>query len=610
MKNREMGSLNKFSEALGTFEAKKEKFEERMKVVMFECDEVEDHYQVMHKFSSGCLDEIGSRKRYLESVKESIMQQVSQVFAPKKRSIEAGLNRLEEKEKRVKRALQKVEMGTVQYEKLKESVDNQLYYVLKKEKELQSRFDEMTRIQGEMEKMKTELDLKEKTLRCLKDENDEKEKNLESRVKEIDEMERNLETKKQGIDSEEKRKLTELDLQERILLMREKELNTRENEVVFNQKLLQEKLFQVDSKEKNLGLRVAKVEEMERHLERKLQEIGSKEKIQGSKFTELDLKERFLKVKIKELQIREQEVAAKENMARRNTACLANVEISVEESSRNRAKALDLQISGTNNRSQAQVPEDIIVLDPEPSPNLICPVAPNPVAHLSSSTAEKGRLTRNFSVGEIWTCFAMDNLPRIHAQIINIINTGADIKLAAVWLKPRPVYKGEEQWVANGLPVCCGMFEHGSATVLSPTSFSHKTLCTGIQPWIIFPSEGDIWAMYKDWDLIRWASHPEIHKHCQYEFVEILPYPVINSSFVGIRVAHLDKVAGSVTSFKRRRQNDGDSFLIMPDCLYRFSHKVPSIKKAFPGVNGISDCTFELDLNFQFCRGLQHQVLW
>ncbi|KAI8533687.1 hypothetical protein RHMOL_Rhmol10G0028300 [Rhododendron molle] len=109
--------------------------------------------------------------------------------------------------------------------------------------------------------------------------------------------------------------------------------------------------------------------------------------------------------------------------------------------------------------------------------------------------------------------------------------------------------------------------------------------------YLIYPRKGEIWALFKDWD-ISWSSDPENHKKYQYEIVEVI------SDFVsddGTRVAYLEKVVGFVSVSQPTSREGKSSVLILPAELLRFSHCIPSFKLMGTEKEGISEGSFELD---------------
>ncbi|KAI3776606.1 hypothetical protein L1987_46392 [Smallanthus sonchifolius] len=83
--------------------------------------------------------------------------------------------------------------------------------------------------------------------------------------------------------------------------------------------------------------------------------------------------------------------------------------------------------------------------------------------------------------------------------------------------------------------------------------------------YVISPQKGEIWALFKDWD-INWSSDPESHKKFKFDIVEILS---VHDDCVS--VAFLMKVKG-------------------------FSHHIPSAKLTGNEKAGVPTGSFELDM--------------
>ncbi|CAI9091288.1 OLC1v1026267C2 [Oldenlandia corymbosa var. corymbosa] len=589
-----MGSSRKLSEAFGLVEEKTVSIQERMIMVMRELDSVEAHYKKIQDLSYGRSNELQSKEESLKSFEKSVAKQIHERFDSRRRAIEKGLKKFGEKEKFLRGALEKMEMEGKQSEIMKVSVEKTLTDVLLKEKEFQCLLDELKKIQGQVEKRGAELDSMEETLRCRKDEIDEKEKNLILRVNEVDELERKLERRLHEFDSAEKSRLCELE--------------TRENEVISNQKLVEARNFQIDSKK--------------RLLEKRKNALDSEAERLKQREDELDVRAQNLMDLAKQLEAKEEGLGGANNSVsptkpadvrsvRRKRVSPGHEERKVQENRRQRGKrssgipgesigkieVQDLQNSGRKTTTQAQMTEDLTELDPEPDLNSLGNFASNPIGDPSFTSDE------NLDVHQTWACFdAKDRMPRKYARVINLINQDGEVRLEVLWLKPCPEYKGEKEWVEAGLPVSCGEFEPGEISVESPTIFSHLALGILDPVWTILPRQGETWALYRDWDIVKWASHQGLHRHCEYDIVEIPPHPRHQPLFRCISVTLLDRIEGSVKLFTRRSRKDKDSFLIKANSLYRFSHKVPSVQKMCIDENGILHDILELDLN---CLPLQ-----
>ncbi|XP_012088500.2 uncharacterized protein LOC105647118 [Jatropha curcas] len=207
---------------------------------------------------------------------------------------------------------------------------------------------------------------------------------------------------------------------------------------------------------------------------------------------------------------------------------------------------------------------------------------------------DKIRNDRCFSIGQIWAVYdTLDAMPRFYARIRKVFSPG--FKLRVTWLEPDPDDDDGIEWVSEDLPASCGKFRHGhSENTEDRLMFSHKIDWEkGSQKdtYKIFPRKGEIWAVFKNWD-IRWKSDVDPNRKFEYEFVEILSE---YTEDVGASVAYLGKVKGYVSLFCRIRKEGKDKFQIPPGELFRFSHMIPSFKLTGEERQGVPKGSFELD---------------
>ncbi|KAM7476959.1 hypothetical protein LguiB_024202 [Lonicera macranthoides] len=210
------------------------------------------------------------------------------------------------------------------------------------------------------------------------------------------------------------------------------------------------------------------------------------------------------------------------------------------------------------------------------------------------SDFDKDKEEHCFSVDQIWACYdTIDGMPRFYAQVRKVYSS--EFKLRITWLEPEPEDEGEIEWVDGGLPVACGKFVRGDSEETSDRPmFSHQMLFKKVgkrNSYLIYPKMGEIWAVFKDWD-IRWSSDPENHKKCELEVVEVLSN---FGDFDGIRVAYLEKVKGFLSLFQKTIRGGVASFLIKSGELFRFSHRIPSFKMTGTEREGVPIGSFELD---------------
>ncbi|PIN22962.1 hypothetical protein CDL12_04314 [Handroanthus impetiginosus] len=210
------------------------------------------------------------------------------------------------------------------------------------------------------------------------------------------------------------------------------------------------------------------------------------------------------------------------------------------------------------------------------------------------SDFDKERDENRFAINQFWACYdEFDGMPRFYAKVKKV--RASPFELSITWLEAVPVNEDYEKWLGEGLPVGCGSFKLGKTEKTSARlSFSHQVHCERGKKrgsLMIYPREGEVWALFKNW-ASRWSSNPENHKEFKYELVEVL------SDFVadmGIKVGYLEKVTGFVSLFQRAGQGAADSFIIGPNELYKFSHRVPSFKMTGSEREGVPIGSFELD---------------
>ncbi|CAN4123254.1 unnamed protein product [Withania somnifera] len=212
------------------------------------------------------------------------------------------------------------------------------------------------------------------------------------------------------------------------------------------------------------------------------------------------------------------------------------------------------------------------------------------------SDFEKDREESCFKVGQVWAVYdTLDAMPRFYAVIRMILPPA--FKLRITWLEPDPLNEDEIRWLSEGLPASCGRFRLGNSEYTEDhPMFSHLACAINGNNYNvikIFPLEGETWAIFKDWDM-NWCSHLESKKNYKYEFVEVLSD---YADEIGVRVAYLGKAKGFTCLFYRAvaKLGERDSFLIPARDMFRFSHRVPSIKVTGMERDNVPEGSFELD---------------
>lgn len=233
---------------------------------------------------------------------------------------------------------------------------------------------------------------------------------------------------------------------------------------------------------------------------------------------------------------------------------------------------------------------------------------PTVYSNLLITDFDKDKL-KSLSAGQTWASYSEDDFPRSYFRVLKVLHKprrSGLVRLRIVWLQPLPNYIAWKkvwkelkyvnlpihwnEWIDTGLPVGSGVFKCGKEQTLSLSldSLSGRLCCKNKNsPYLVHPGKGETWAIYNNWDIVRWTSNPENHKHCKFDIVEIL-----GRNPNGFRVAKLDKVGGFVSLFQRSSQS---SFLIEDQELFRFSHKVPSFRMTGTERQGVPKGSFELD---------------
>lgn len=185
------------------------------------------------------------------------------------------------------------------------------------------------------------------------------------------------------------------------------------------------------------------------------------------------------------------------------------------------------------------------------------------------------RTESSFGDDQLWAAYDDDDgMPRYYARIHKVISL-KPFKMKISWLNSRSNSElGPVCWVDSGFSKTCGDFRAGrhefSETL---NAFSHKVKWRkGARGVIrIFPSKGDIWALYRNWS-------PDWNEHTPDELIHIYDMVEVLDDFneeQGVSVAPLVKVAGYRTVFQKHM--DPKKVCRIPKAeMFRFSHQVPS----------------------------------
>ncbi|VFQ93743.1 unnamed protein product [Cuscuta campestris] len=188
---------------------------------------------------------------------------------------------------------------------------------------------------------------------------------------------------------------------------------------------------------------------------------------------------------------------------------------------------------------------------------------------------DKDRMEESFAENEVWAAYDCDDgMPRYYAMIKKVMSK-RPFKTCISWLNSKTNSElGPMKWVASGFPKTSGDFWMGKSVVnASLNTFSHKVRwAKGSRGVIrIYPSKGDIWALYNEWSPEWNELTPDgvVHK---YEMVQI----VDEFEEDGVaRVVPLVKVHGHRSVFKQHA--DPNEIRSIPkEEIFRLSHQIPS----------------------------------
>uniref|UniRef100_A0A453GE83 J domain-containing protein n=1 Tax=Aegilops tauschii subsp. strangulata TaxID=200361 RepID=A0A453GE83_AEGTS len=186
---------------------------------------------------------------------------------------------------------------------------------------------------------------------------------------------------------------------------------------------------------------------------------------------------------------------------------------------------------------------------------------------------EEDRLIQQFATGQIWAGYDWEKFPRRYARINKVLTD--KMQLYVSWFKPCPQSHEEKNWLSASLPFVCGTFiaEDRQISLSSISMFSHEiSRDTLNQQLEVFPRQGEVWAIYSDWD-IGWCNNPEMRKKSAFSVVEIL---TSYSEESGCTVAPLVKVGGFRSVFQRYMRSGREQVLqVCSDNLLMFSHRIP-----------------------------------
>ncbi|KAK7304852.1 hypothetical protein VNO77_42743 [Canavalia gladiata] len=189
---------------------------------------------------------------------------------------------------------------------------------------------------------------------------------------------------------------------------------------------------------------------------------------------------------------------------------------------------------------------------------------------------DKDRSEECFKPKQIWALYDdEDGMPRLYCLIREVISVNP-FKVHISYLSSKTDSEfGCVNWLDSGFTKSCGNFRALNSDVIDQVNiFSHvlsqaKAVRGGCIR--IYPRNGDIWAIYRNWSTDWNRSTPDEVRH-QYEMVEVLDD---YSEELGVCVCPLTKLTGFKTVYKRNSDKSAIRWIPRREML-RFSHQVPS----------------------------------
>lgn len=185
------------------------------------------------------------------------------------------------------------------------------------------------------------------------------------------------------------------------------------------------------------------------------------------------------------------------------------------------------------------------------------------------------RTEADIEAGQIWAIYDLkDRMPRVYVRVVRVF--GSPFKVELWRLKPQPPAEKMKSCLdGTGQSISCGRFKNDKREVMGLGRFSHLVLDRASDRVKIYPRKGEVWAMYRNWDLENGGRmvQPLATVHISgYDFVEILSDCLGGERLQMVRLAE-------VIGFKSLFQRQGEPFVtenVRPDLLIGFSHSIPA----------------------------------
>ncbi|VAH70413.1 unnamed protein product [Triticum turgidum subsp. durum] len=207
---------------------------------------------------------------------------------------------------------------------------------------------------------------------------------------------------------------------------------------------------------------------------------------------------------------------------------------------------------------------------------------------------DKDRIEECFQSDQIWASYDDDDgMPRFYTFIQKVISLNPfKVKISYLESKTNSEF-GPLSWVSSGFAKTCGDFRIAKHEICDVVNmFSHQIKWEKGPRGVVkvYPREGDIWALYRNWSSEWDGDTPDNVLHV-YDLVEVLDdYDEDH----GISVIPLVKVTGFRTVFQRH-QNKNVIKRIPKEEMFRFSHQVPFYRLSGEEAPNVPKDSYEVD---------------
>ncbi|KAK4422499.1 DnaJsubfamily B member 11 [Sesamum alatum] len=205
---------------------------------------------------------------------------------------------------------------------------------------------------------------------------------------------------------------------------------------------------------------------------------------------------------------------------------------------------------------------------------------------------DKDRRERSFKKGQVWAVYDDDDgMPRHYALIDEIVSVNP-FEVTLSWLQFQN--NGDDElisWQKTGFHVSCGSFKVSKRVSIKYLNlFSHVVDCerAAREMYRIHPTKGSVWALYSNTE----GTNQRDKNNRRYDIVVALSS---YSDVHGLSIAHLEKVSGFRTVFKRREVGANAVICLAKDDVKLFSHQIPAKKLSGAEASGLPKDCWELD---------------